>query len=249
MAKKYTYAQTVCIRMAGKCMQKTGQLWPQCRVGVAISGGVDSAVLLKVLLERQKILPFSFEIMALHLNPGFDVHVHQQLWPWLEELGVAVHLELCDFGVLAHSAENKKKSPCFRCAWLRRKRLFALCAQYGLTHLAFGHTLEDLTTSFFMNLARNGRVEGMHMREPFFSGKLQVIRPLLLVEKKYIQAAARQWKLPVFANVCPSAGNTERSAMEKRLQISFGSENMLRSIKNAVARFELEHDKITESNQ
>ncbi|MBQ7585720.1 MAG: hypothetical protein IJU40_05685 [Desulfovibrionaceae bacterium] len=60
-------------------MQQTEMLWPKARLGVAFSGGVDSFVLLKVLQIRQRIVPFPFELMVLHLNPGFDPLSHQNL--------------------------------------------------------------------------------------------------------------------------------------------------------------------------
>ena len=116
---------------------------PGCRIGVAVSGGVDSFVLLKTLHIRQGIVPFRFEIMAIHLNPGFDPQSHMPLAAWLSRHGIPSHLEVTDFGPHAHSAGNQRRSPCFRCAWLRRKRLFELCSQYKLTHLALGHNAED----------------------------------------------------------------------------------------------------------
>ena len=161
MREKRSYAQEVCVKSAGKAMQQTGMIWPGCRIGVAVSGGVDSFVLLKTLHIRQGIVPFRFEIMAIHLNPGFDPQSHMPLAAWLSRHGIPSHLEVTDFGPHAHSAENQRRSPCFRCAWLRRKRLFELCSQYKLTHLALGHNAEDLVSTFFMNLCRNGRVDGI----------------------------------------------------------------------------------------
>ncbi len=79
--EKYTYAQQVCIKSAGKTMQHTGMLYPGARIGVAVSGGMDSWVLLQVLRIRQRIVPFPFEIMALHVNPGFDPENHAPLLP------------------------------------------------------------------------------------------------------------------------------------------------------------------------
>ena len=221
-------------------MQKTGMLWPGCRVGVAVSGGVDSFVLLKTLKIRQGIVPFRFELMALHLNPGFAPQSHAALLPWLAREGIAAHLEVTDHGPQAHSEQNLRRSACFRCAWLRRKRLFELCARYGLSHLALGHNAEDLVETFFLNLCRNGRVDGMSMSEPFFNGGLQLIRPLLLVEKKHIVKAARQWELPVWANACPSAGRTARSSMARNLEQLYSvGKDARRSILNGLTRWQL----------
>lgn len=216
--EKRTYAQELCVKAAGLAMQRAAMLRPGCRIGVAVSGGVDSFVLLKTLRIRQGIIPFPFEIMALHCNPGFEPRAHAQLIPWLAAEGISGHVELTDHGPEAHSARNRKRSACFRCAWLRRKRLFDLCRQYSLTHLALGHTADDLATTFFLNIFRNGRVDGLAMSEAFFGGSLELARPLLLVEKKYISTAARQWGLPVWRNACPSAGHTARSQMESALR-------------------------------
>jgi len=127
MAKKLHYSQEQCIRAAGKLMQNTGMLKPHARVGIAVSGGVDSFVLLKVMQIRQRITPFPFEIMAIHINAGFDPNCHAPLVTWLEQEKIPYHVEVTNHGLLAHSEENRTKSPCYYCAFQRRKRLFELC--------------------------------------------------------------------------------------------------------------------------
>ena len=238
--QKYTFAQQQCIRAAGKLSQQTDMLSPGARVGVAVSGGMDSWVLLKTLAIRQGIVPFSFSLMALHVNPGFDPENHLPLARWLEAEGIASHLEVTDHGPRAHSPENRKDSACFFCAMQRRKRLFELCRDYGLTHLAFGHNADDLVSSFFMNLFQNGRVEGMSMREPFFGGMLLVIRPLMLVEKSVIAKAAKTWGLPVFGNPCPSAGATRRTGVMEELESVWkNGTNTRRKTVNGLLRWQL----------
>ena len=245
MAMKLSYAQEVCVKAAGRAMQTTGMLEPGCRVGVAASGGVDSFVLLKVMQLRQRIVPFRFEFMALHVNPGFDPDNHRPLTEWLAAEGIAGHLEVSDHGPRGHSPENRRNSPCFYCARLRRKRLFALCARYKLTHLAFGHNADDLVSTFLLNLVQTGRVEGLSMSEPFFQGGLRVIRPLLLVEKADIVRAARRWELPVWTNPCPSAGVSRRADMAGVLDaMSGGSRVRRRNIFNGLTRWQWEGNRI-----
>ncbi len=239
--QKYTYAQQQCIRSAGRLSQATEMLRRGARVGVAVSGGMDSFVLLETLRVRQGIVPFPFSILALHVNPGFDAASHEPLVRWLEEKGVAGHIETTDHGPRAHSPENRKTSACFYCAMLRRKRLFELCREYGLTHLAFGHTADDLVSTFFLNLCQNGRVEGMSMREEFFKGSLLVIRPLMLVEKKTIAKACRDWQLPIWSNPCPSAEKTRRaSIMDDVARMTENHKGMRTKIRAALCRWQLE---------
>ena len=189
-------------------MQRTHMVWPGARIGIAASGGSDSFVLAQTMLIRQAIMPFPVEFMVLHVNAGFDMKDHRPLEQWVERNGLAGHFEVSDHGPKAHSDANTSGSPCFLCSWSRRKRLFSLCDRYNLTHLALGHNSDDLLSTFFMNLLRTGRVESMSPSEQFFSGKLRLIRPLLFVEKKYINSAARQWGLPVWQNPCPSANSS-----------------------------------------
>ncbi|MBQ7739482.1 MAG: tRNA 2-thiocytidine biosynthesis protein TtcA [Desulfovibrionaceae bacterium] len=243
MSKKYSYAQEHCIRTVGKIMQKTEMLYPGAKVGVAISGGVDSFVLLKVLQIRQGIVPFHFDLLALHLNPGFDQANHAPLSRWLLDAGIASHLEVTDYGLQAHSDANLSNSTCFRCAWLRRKRLFNLAKQYHLTHLAFGHNADDLLQTFFLNLCQNGRVEGMSLKESFFGGKLSVIRPMLFVDKKTIIKAANQWQLPIVINICPSKDATKRTDIREKIKLLTGDNKAIyQTMSNAVQRFQLSHD-------
>ncbi len=240
---KYSYAQQVCIKKTGLLLQRSGALWRGCRIGIAVSGGVDSMTMLQTMRIRQGILPFPIEIMVLHLDPGFGGSGIGRLADWLCRQGIAGHLENTDFGPRAHSPENRKNSPCFYCAWLRRKRLFDLCKQYRLTHLALGHNAEDLQTTFLLNLLRNANVRGLSGNESFFGGRLRLIRPLLLVGKKYIRQAARQWQLPVWQNTCPSAGRTARSNMETLIKdICVEMPQARRSMLAALCRWQLALD-------
>jgi tRNA(Ile)-lysidine synthase TilS/MesJ len=226
--RKLAYAQKTCLSKAGRLMLETSMLHPGARVGVAVSGGEDSWVLLQVLLLHRRKLPFGIDLMALHVNPGFDPGNHAPMRQWLLENGVAGHLEVGDMGPRAHTGENRSNSPCFFCSWRRRKRLFQLVRKYGLTHLALGHNSDDLVENFFMNIAYAGRVEGMYPRESFFGGRFELLRPLLMVEKKTISKAAREWKFPVWSNPCPSDGATKRKAIRDWLEELWGKDRRLR---------------------
>lgn len=126
---------------------------------------------------------------------------------------------------------------------LRRKRLFELCKENSLTHLAFGHNAEDLVSNFFMNLLQTGRVQGMSMNESFFGGELQVIRPLIAVEKSYISKAVQQWGLPVWSNPCPSAGKTRRAEINEDIEaLCKGRKWMRKNIYNGLGRWQHEQN-------
>ena len=231
-------------------MQNTGMLKPHARVGIAVSGGVDSFVLLKVLQIRQKITPFPFEIMAIHVNAGFDPHCHDPLVTWLEREKIPYHVEVANHGPLAHSEENRTKSPCYYCAFLRRKRLFELCDEHKLTHLAFGHNADDIVSTFLLNLVQTGRIDGMSMYEPFFGGILTVIRPLAMVEKQHIIKAAKLWELPIFSNPCPPANTTKRTDLLAKLDILCkDSQNGRRNVYQGIIRWQMQKHLLAPEDQ
>ncbi len=250
MAKKLHYSQEQCIRAAGKLMQNTGMLKPHARVGIAVSGGVDSFVLLKVMQIRQRITPFPFEIMAIHINAGFDPNCHAPLVAWLEEENIPYHVEVTNHGLLAHTEENRTKSPCYYCAFQRRKRLFELCKEHNLSHLAFGHNADDIVSTFLLNLVQTGRIDGMSMYEPFFGGLLTVIRPLAMVEKQHILKAAKLWELPIFSNPCPSAGTTKRTDLLSKLDVLCEeSQSGRRNVYQGIIRWQLQKHLLAPEDQ
>jgi tRNA(Ile)-lysidine synthase TilS/MesJ len=234
---KLTFAQKKCVSATGKLMQTMDMVGPGARIGVAASGGVDSFLMLKVLTIRQAIMPFPVEIMVLHINAGFNATSHAPLVDWCTEHKLAAHIELTQYGPRAHSEENRKRSACFYCSMLRRKRLFELCRDYGLTHLAFGHNADDNVVTFFMNILQNGRASGLSANEPFFDGKLNVIRPTMLLDKKTVIKAARQWELPVWENTCPSNGRTKRDEVHDWLRLTWKNNNRIKNnVFNAIIR-------------
>lgn len=238
---KLNFIQKTCVSLTGKAMHQTNMIWPGARIGVATSGGADSFVLLQCLLLRQRIVPFPFEIMALHVNPGFNPIDHAPLLIWGQARGLSMHIAVSDFGPRAHSKENRKNSPCFFCSWHRRKLLFQLCREYRLTHLALGHTADDLVSTFLMNLLQTGRVEGLPPSQDFFHGSLKVVRPLILIEKKDILKAVKAWELPVWENQCPSAQKSRRSEMLPLLdKLTNGKSIQRKNFFNALKRWQLD---------
>jgi tRNA(Ile)-lysidine synthase TilS/MesJ len=241
---KLNYAQKTCVARAGMLMQQTQMLSPGARIGVAVSGGVDSFVMIQTLLIRKSIVPFPIEPMVFHINPGFDGTNHMPVADWCQDNGLAAHFEVTNFGPRAFSEENREKSACFFCSMHRRRRLFELCRNYNVTHLALGHTKDDLVTTFFMNMMQGGKVDGLHSRDEYFGGELMLIRPMLLIEKDMIRRAAKAWRLPIVTNPCPASENSRRSQIGGWLsELWSHSPEIKRNMHNAIGKWQLDLDK------
>ncbi len=208
-------------RLVGKCIHRFGLLDHGDKILVAVSGGADSLLALHFLLEWQKKAPIKFHILPVYLDMGFDSSIKNRLKEYFLGKRLSYHIEDTNYGLLAHSDFNRKKSPCFLCSMLRRKRLFELTHAMGCNKLCLGHNADDIIETFFLNLLYSGELSTMVPRQEMFKGLITIIRPLGLVYKKDVKALAEELRLPVMKNPCPSSGRTKRSEVSALLKIIY----------------------------
>jgi len=187
------------------------------RILVAVSGGADSLLALWFLRHWLVKAPIRYRLLPAFLHMGFPGQDWRPLRSYLRAEAYSYHYEETDYGPLAHSVANRKKSPCFLCSMLRRKRLFELARSSGCNKIAFGHNQDDLIETFFLNVCYVGEMSTMVPRQEMFGGILTLIRPLALVEKAKIERLARELRLPVLPNPCPSAGRSARQEIKDLL--------------------------------
>ena len=123
-------------------------------------------------------------------------------------------METTDFGVVAHSPENRE-NPCFLCSRLRRKRLFEIADELNCTKLALGHHKDDIIETLFMNMCYAGEISTMKPSQSFFEGKFTVIRPLAYADEDSIAGLRVPWdfqNLSILAQppVYPKGGRSRR---------------------------------------
>ena len=58
--------------LVGKAIHGYGLIEPNDRIAVAVSGGKDSMLLLWLLRERLERIPARYELIAVHVDPGFE---------------------------------------------------------------------------------------------------------------------------------------------------------------------------------
>lgn len=190
------------------------------RILVGVSGGKDSLTLLHLLTGLKQRAPVSFELVPIHIDPGFEGSFSPLLKEYVQEHYGSLHVETTDHGITAHSPENRE-NPCFLCSRLRRKRLFELARENGCRKIALGHNKDDLIETLFINIFYAGKIGTMKPRQSFFSGKLDIIRPLSYLEGGHISRFSRQSGMPVFDNPCPSAGTTKRAEVRQMLEVLY----------------------------
>ncbi len=211
------------------------------RILVGVSGGKDSMTLLYTLLERRKRSPVAYELLPVHIDPGFEGGCAEALRKRCQALGIALRVEYTDYGLQGHSSTNRE-NPCFLCARLRRKRLFEIAHEYGCRKIAFGHNKDDLIETFFMNICYDGEVSTMQPAQPFFDGAFTVIRPLAFVDEGNIRRFVNRMGFTPFDNPCPSAGRTKRQQVKDLLrQLYHGNPKVKGNIFRAMHHVRMEY--------
>ena len=160
----------------------------------ALSGGMDSVVLLHLLAEHRGLLPKNAQIIAAHLNHGLrnEAKEDQEFCRRLaRELGVGLTEQTCDVQQTA-LAENMGLEEAGR---MMRYRFFHDIGGQGALVLT-GHHADDQAETILMNLRRGAHRRGLSgMRElawvPIPPGeRVRVGRPLLGAEREMLHAYA-----------------------------------------------------------
>ncbi len=183
------------------------------RIALGLSGGKDSWTLLWLLDRLRLRAPIDYEIFPIFIDPGFDGGPADTIAAHGRHLGFDVRIEQTDHGKVAHSEINRE-NPCFLCSRLRRKRLFEIADELGCRKLALAHNKDDLIETLFLNICFGGEISTMVPIQPFFGGKLTVIRPLAYADEETILEFSREMAWPIKENPCPSAGTSKRAEMK-----------------------------------
>ena len=203
-------------RLMGKAIHSREMLNDGDHVLVALSGGEDSLSLLWLLRERLKRIPISYRITAVHVDPGFGADSSAQIASFFSIHGFDGRIHKTDIGPRSHGPENRE-NPCFLCARLRRKLLFESASTLGCNKIALGHHKDDLIETFFLNILYGASVSTMLPVQPFFDGKLSIIRPLYMIDKDLIRRYAKSMGWPEIDLGCPTAGSSKREEIKDML--------------------------------
>lgn len=187
------------------------------RIGVGVSGGKDSLLLLYALSLYRRFARQRFEVVALTLSMGlepFDVSPIQAL---CDRLGVEYIVRKTEIGHIIFDV-RKEKNPCSLCAKMRRGALHGLAVQQGCNKLALGHHFDDAVETLFLNLFYEGRLGCFSPVTWLSRAQLTTIRPMIYVEERDIRALVKREGYPVYRNPCCADGNTKRQEIKELLE-------------------------------
>jgi tRNA 2-thiocytidine biosynthesis protein TtcA len=225
--KSLSYAAKELRRLMGKAIHERQMTREGDRILVSVSGGKDSMTLLWLLRERLNRIPITYELTAVHVDPGFGADSASHMEAFFESHGFSYRVIRTDIGPRAHGPENRE-NPCFLCSRLRRKLVFELAAELGCNRIAMGHHKDDLIETFFLNVFYGASISTMLPVQGFFQGKLTIIRPLYLVQESLVERYARSMNWPPIRLGCPTAGSSKRREIKDMLERFYRSNKKIK---------------------
>lgn len=196
-------------RRAGAAVAKYRMIGSGDRILVCLSGGKDSAVLLKTLTGLQERSPVKFELACAVFHPGFTGFNIDTIRYQAAMYDLKLYITGADIPLIIGD-KSAHDHPCMLCSRLRRGALYSLAEKEGFNKLALGHHLDDIAISFLISLFRG---QGLTTMGPNVAAKdhpVRVIRPLATTRETLIAEAAATLNLD-FKERCPYAGELSRS--------------------------------------
>ncbi len=161
-----------------------GRISRQARLCVGLSGGIDSTVLLHLLHRLQPELGFVLSAVHVHhgLSPQADAWVAfcQAL---CARLGVPLQVERVQVVVQRQGVEAAARQARYR-----------IYAGLATDYVVLAHQQDDQAETVLLNLLRGSGVLGlaaMPVERPLAGSPVRLLRPLLAVSRRQIEAYAR----------------------------------------------------------
>ena len=188
------------------------------RIGLAISGGLDSVVLLDTVCKAvQESSDRSTEIWVFHIHHGLQKPADQWL-EFCEKLAKKYRVHF-DFRIL-HFADQSQGNIEARARAERYEALTDLCVEHGIEDLLLAHHQNDQAETVLLQLLRGSGVAGLsgmplHRNSTGDSHSITLWRPLLNQSRAELEVYAKERKLKWVED--PSNQNTRyrRNAIRK----------------------------------
>lgn len=185
------------------------------KVAIGMSGGKDSTALFLWLdtIAKQERLGFSFEIVPICLEMGFDMDI-TPMKELVASRGYELEVVPTDIAKVVFDI-REEKSPCSLCAKMRRGYLYKRANELGCQKVALGHHLDDAIETYFLNFLFHGKMESFDPMTYLSQTDVSIIRPLLYIEEKDIIRYVTEHDVPIIFNPCPVDKKTKREEMKQ----------------------------------
>ncbi len=179
------------------------------KIGVGVSGGKDSMLLLKALKTYQQFSPINFQLEAFTINLGFENFDTKTIKDYCDNLGIIFNLKNTNIkDIVFHVREEK--NPCSLCSNMRKGALNNFLKEKGFNKLALGHHSDDAIETFFLNMFYGGKLKTFSAKTFLTRKEIYIIRPFIYLSEKEIINTINNKNIPTIKNPCYVDKKTKR---------------------------------------
>ena len=211
------------------------------KIGVGLSGGKDSSLLLyslylyKFLFENT--YHKTFEIVGIHINLNFGEDDFTPLKDWFNNYPIELHIEDSNIADILKLNLHNDKIDCSLCSTLKKGAVINEAKKLGCNKVAFGHHADDAIETLFLNMIYGGRIATFDPKMYLDNSDTTFIRPFCLSFESDISKTAKQLGIPIVKSGCPNDGYTKRQDIKELLHQIYhtypqAKENFLLSLYN-----------------
>lgn len=203
----------------------------------------------KLMQQLQKYSEFSFELVHLVMDPGYNEIIRQKIESNLALLQIPATIFKTDIFKVANSSE---KSPFYLCAHMRHGHLYSKAKELGCNKIALGHHFNDVIETTVMGMFYASQLQAMlpKLHSTSFSG-MELIRPLYCIHEEDILAWKRYNELEFIQCACRftencstcdnGGGGSKRQAVKVLLRrLKRDNPNIEKSIFNSIHKVSLD---------
>lgn len=205
-------------------------------IGVAVSGGKDSMVLLKALKQYQSFSPVNFKLESFTVNLGFNDFQSETIRAYCNELNIPCNIIDTKISEIVFNVRDEK-NPCSLCAKMRKGAINNKMKESGFNKLALAHHEDDALNTLFLSMLYEGRISTLKPLTYLSRKEIYVIRPFLYLQERDIKACVGKYNIPVVKNPCPVDKETKREEINNLLKeiyrkIPGSRERLVATLKN-----------------
>lgn len=186
-------------------------------IGIGISGGKDSTLLLYAMEEYRKIAPKTFKIIGIHIDLGFGGDPFKPVNDFFQDQSIPCHVIPSRIYEILRLHEKDGKIQCSLCSKFKKGAVIKAASELGCNKVAFAHHADDAIETLFLNAIYGGKLATFTPTMYLTESKMTFIRPFVYIKEKDIIANFENLGLPLKRSNCPMDGNTKRQAMKDLL--------------------------------
>lgn len=206
------------------------------KIGVGLSGGKDSMLLLYGLKLFQGFSPYKFDLEAFTIDMGFEGFDLSPVEEFCTKIDVPYTIIKTHIGKVVFDLRNEK-NPCSLCAKMRRGALHNAIKEKNCNKVALGHHSDDVIETLFISMFYEGRINTFLPKTYLSRKDIHAIRPMIYLTEHQVIGAIEKYKIPVIKSPCPMDKKTKREEIKLMLkdiykEIPEARERIMTAIRN-----------------